>query len=124
MRIEDVIQVLDALDGARVRHWVGGGWGVAMLAGQQTREHRDLDLAVDAEDLDRCAAALSVGGHAAETDWLPVRIELRASGDRWVDAHPETFDEHAHGREAGLDSQHFDHAPRAFTSAPLAGRHP
>ena len=29
----DVIQVLDALDGAGVRHWVGGGWGVAALAG-------------------------------------------------------------------------------------------
>jgi hypothetical protein len=24
---EEVTQVLDALDGSRVRHWVGGGWG-------------------------------------------------------------------------------------------------
>jgi hypothetical protein len=39
----DVIQVLEALDGAGVRHWVGGGWGVAALAGRQTRPHRDLD---------------------------------------------------------------------------------
>jgi lincosamide nucleotidyltransferase A/C/D/E len=122
MRIEDVIQVLDALDGARVRHRAGGGWGVAVLAGQQTREHRDLDLAVDAEDLDRCAAALSTVGYVAETDWLPARIELRASGDRWVDVHPVTFDKHGHGRQARLDGQHFDYPPGAFTSGSIAGR--
>ena len=33
----DVIGVLDALDEAGVRSWVGGGWGVAALAGRQTR---------------------------------------------------------------------------------------
>jgi hypothetical protein len=44
MDAADVIAVLDALDEAAVRHWVGGGWGVAALAGRQTRSHRDLDL--------------------------------------------------------------------------------
>ena len=82
MRAEDVIEVLDTLDGAGVRHWVGGGWGVAALAGRQTREHRDLDLAVDADDLDCCLRELDQLGYAAETDWLPVRIELRAPGAR------------------------------------------
>ena len=45
MDAADVTTVLDALDQARVRHWVGGGWGVAALTGRQTRAHRDLDLA-------------------------------------------------------------------------------
>jgi hypothetical protein len=35
VKAEDVIAVLDALDAAGVRHWVGGGWGVA--AGSTTR---------------------------------------------------------------------------------------
>jgi hypothetical protein len=65
---DDVIQVLDALDAAGVRHWVGGGWGVAALAGRQTRAHRDLDLNVDAEDLDRGLAALGQLGYVPETD--------------------------------------------------------
>jgi hypothetical protein len=82
---EDVIQVLDALDAAGVRHWVGGGWGVAALAGRQTRQHRDLDLNIDAADLGRCLAALGGLGYVAETDWLPSRIEVAAPGDRWVD---------------------------------------
>ena len=93
MDVEAVIQVLDALDEADVRYWVGGGWGVAALAGRQTRHHRDLDLAVDARDLARCLESGARLGYAAETDWLPVRIELSAPGDRWVDVHPVEFDE-------------------------------
>ena len=122
MRVNEVIQVLDALDQAGVRHWVGGGWGVAALAGRQTREHRDLDLAVDADDLGRCLATLTALGYVAETDWLPVRIELRADGERWVDVHPVVFDEHRHGRQAGLDGAHFDYPLDAFSTGRLAGR--
>ena len=122
MRAEDVVEVLDMLNGARVRHWVGGGWGVAALAGRQTREHRDLDLAVNAEDLGRCLEVLDQLGYAAETDWLPVRIELRAPGARWVDVHPVRFSADGHGRQPGLDGEHFDYPPAAFTSGSIAGR--
>jgi lincosamide nucleotidyltransferase A/C/D/E len=100
---EDVIQVLDALDAAGVRHWVAGGWGIAALVGRQTRQHRDLDLAVDAADLSRCLAVLAGLEYAAETDWLPSRIELRAAGERWVDVHPVAFSETGVGRQADLD---------------------
>jgi lincosamide nucleotidyltransferase A/C/D/E len=122
MRAEDVIEVLDTLDGAGVRHWVGGGWGVAALAGRQTREHRDLDLAVDADDLDCCLRVLDQLGYAAETDWLPVRIELRAPGARWVDVHPVRFSADGHGRQPDLDGGHFDYPPAAFTTGSIGGR--
>jgi len=118
----DVIQVLDALDEAGVRHWAGGGWGVAALAGRQTRPHRDLDLAVDAKDLGSCLAALGRLGYAAETDWLPVRIELSAAGGRWVDVHPVAFGEDGHGRQADLDGGSFDYPPDAFSHGLIAGR--
>jgi hypothetical protein len=45
----DVLAVRDVLSRAGCRTWVGGGWGVDALAGRQTRPHRDLDLAVDAD---------------------------------------------------------------------------
>jgi lincosamide nucleotidyltransferase A/C/D/E len=61
-------------------------------------------------------------GYAAETDWLPVRIELRSSGDRWVDIHPVTFDEHGHGRQAGLDSEIFEYPSGAFSRGLIEGR--
>ena len=122
VRAEDVIMVLDKLDDAGVRHWVGGGWGVAALVGRQTREHRDLDLAVDAKDLERCWPVLGQLGYAAETDWLPVRMELRASGGRWVDVHPVHFDAGGHGRQPDLDGGHFDYPPAAFTMGSIGGR--
>jgi len=117
-----VIQVLGALDEAGVRHWVAGGWGVAALAGRQTRPHRDLDLTIDAADLDRCLTALGRLAYTTETDWLPVRIELRATGDRWVDVHPVTFDEKGHGRQPDLDGGFFDYPPDAFTRGVIVGR--
>jgi lincosamide nucleotidyltransferase A/C/D/E len=118
----DVIGVLDALDEAGVRSWVGGGWGVAALAGRQTRWHRDLDLAVDAADLGRCLAALGQLGYAAETDWLPSRIELRAPGDRWVDVHPVAFGPDGTGRQADTGGGFFGYPPDAFGRGLIAGR--
>jgi lincosamide nucleotidyltransferase A/C/D/E len=119
---EDVIQVLDALDAAGVRHWVGGGWGVAALAGRQTRQHRDLDLNIDAADLGSCLTALAGLGYVAETDWLPSRIEVRASGHRWVDVHPVAFGEDGSGRQADLDGGFFEYPPDAFGRGLIAGR--
>jgi hypothetical protein len=94
VRFEDVARVLDALD----------------------------ELAIDADDLLKCLHALRVLGYAAETDQLPVRIELRAPGNRWVDVHPVAFDERGHGRQAGLDGTHFDYPAGAFAHGSLRGR--
>jgi lincosamide nucleotidyltransferase A/C/D/E len=119
---EEAIQVLDALDAAGVRHWVGGGWGVAALVGRQTRQHRDLDLNVDAAQLDRCLAVLGGLGYATETDWLPSRVELRAPGDRWVDVHPIAFDDQGFGRQPDLDGGVFEYPLDAFGHGVIAGR--
>lgn len=116
------MEVLDALDGAGVRNWVAGGWGVAALTGRQTRQHRDLDLAVDAEDLCPCLRELARLGYVMETDWMPVRVELRAPGSRWVDVHPVTFDADGHGRQPDLDGGHFDYPLSAFAEGELDGR--
>ena len=59
---------------------MAGGWGVAALAGTQSRDHRDLDLAVDADDLSDCLQTLEGLGYQRETDWLPVRVEYAVAG--------------------------------------------
>lgn len=114
MRFADVVRVLDELEAHRVRYWVAGGWGVAALAGVQTRTHRDLDLAVDTATLPACLGALTSLGYAQETDWLPVRTEYAAPGELWVDVHPVSFDETGHGRQPDLDGGHFDYPPEGF----------
>lgn len=122
MRATDVIEVLDALDHAGVRYWVGGGWGVAALTRQETRPYRDLDLALDADQLDTGLRVLRQLGYCTETDWLPSRVELRAPRARWVDVHPVRFHPEGHGRQAGHEGPDFDYPPDAFATGWLRGR--
>jgi lincosamide nucleotidyltransferase A/C/D/E len=48
--IDQVLDLLARLAAAGVRVWIGGGWGIDALVGEQTRSHDDLDLAVDTRD--------------------------------------------------------------------------
>lgn len=123
MLLTEVLAVHDVLRAAPIGHWLGGGWGVDALVGRQTRPHRDLDLAIDAVRLDEVVLLLSSLGYAPETDWLPVRLELVADGERWVDLHPVTFDGSGHGRQAGPDGSHFDYPADDLVTRSL-GPHP
>lgn len=119
---DEVREVLDALDRTKVSHWVGGGWGIDALVGVETRPHGDLDLAVDADDYDACMVTLADLGYTVETDWLPVRVELAASGERWVDVHPVRFDAQGHGIQGDPEGTHFVYPPAAFAVGRLGGR--
>lgn len=112
--IAEVLLVLGTLDTAGCRVWVGGGWGVDVLVGRQTREHHDLDLAIDAAGLHHGRAALSELGYLVETDWLPVRLELHRPGHGRVDLHPVTFDESGHGTQPGLAGAVFRYPAGSF----------
>jgi lincosamide nucleotidyltransferase A/C/D/E len=122
MLFEQVAVVLDALDHEGVRYWVAGGWGVALLTGRQTRAHRDLDLVVDSEDFARCREVLDRLGYVVESDWWPVRVELKGPQASWVDLHPLPFDDEGHARLVLLDGSAVDYPPDAFTTGVLNGR--
>jgi lincosamide nucleotidyltransferase A/C/D/E len=113
--------VLSELERAACRVWVAGGWGVDALVGEQTREHRDLDLAVDADDEAKALLTLAGLGYAIETDWRPARVELAAPGSRWVDLHPVRFDAHGHGRQADLDGGSFEYPSGCFVTGRIGG---
>ncbi|MBV9831110.1 MAG: hypothetical protein JOZ82_05900 [Marmoricola sp.] len=88
MNASDVLDLLDALDGLGVRHWVDGGWGVDGLLGEQTRPHGDLDLVVPRPDLERVRAELIERGYEVLRDWLPTSLAFRHPSGREVDLHP------------------------------------
>lgn len=87
MRAVDVLAVLDALADRGVRCWLDGGWGVDALLERQTREHADVDLAVDAAHLSTAVEVLSARGFAVLRDWLPTSLALRDGEGREVDLH-------------------------------------
>jgi lincosamide nucleotidyltransferase A/C/D/E len=121
MELREVVRLLDALDAENVAWWVLGGWGVDALVGHQTREHRDLDLAVDASAWAAATRACTDLGYVVETDWWPVRVEL-ASPHGWVDLHPVSFDAAGDGVQSGLDGATYDYPRRDVTTGELEGR--
>lgn len=120
----EVLRVLAALHTGGQQAWVAGGWGVDALLGRQTRVHRDLDLAVDATDrsVDEALVVLHGLGYEIETDWRPVRVELAAQGERWVDLHPVAFDVQGTGWQANVaDLPPFRYPPEAFMRGFVGG---
>jgi lincosamide nucleotidyltransferase A/C/D/E len=126
----EVLAVLDALAACGYqRVWLGGGWGVDALAGRQTRDHRDADLALDVTgqpggaDLTEAVTALAALGYTIETDWRPSRLELAAQGSRYVDLHPVVFAGSPTGRQANLaDLPPFLYPPDGFARGVVDGR--
>jgi lincosamide nucleotidyltransferase A/C/D/E len=51
MNSADVIQLYTALEKLGVEIWIDGGWGVDALLGEQTRSHKDLDIAIEQKDI-------------------------------------------------------------------------
>ncbi|HEX2470714.1 MAG TPA: hypothetical protein VHK05_08995 [Candidatus Limnocylindrales bacterium] len=64
---EEVVDLLDRLEAAGVEASVAGGWAVDALLGRVTREHGDLDLAVDASEIDHAIEALDTGDSASRS---------------------------------------------------------
>ena len=74
----DVLSVLRLADRAGVRLWIDGGWGVDALLGGQTREHGDLDVAIEVRYLGVFIEALS--GHGFNAKAAKGTIKLGAYG--------------------------------------------
>lgn len=95
MTADDVAQILGDLEEAGVTAWVDGGWGVDALVGRTTRDHADLDLAIDRAELADVTRALESAGFrhdAAVEPGLPARLVMRDERGRQVDVHPLRFD--------------------------------
>jgi lincosamide nucleotidyltransferase A/C/D/E len=95
---EDVAEVLGRLDGAGIWYCVEGGWGVDALLGEQTREHRDLDLGVRLDEVEKLGSVLEEFARD-DSEW-PSSVVLTDPQGRRVDAHPLTFDDNGDGWQA------------------------
>lgn len=122
MSPSEVQRVIDSLAPARCVCWVGGGWGVDALLARETRPHRDLDLAFDAEQEAAALSVLERLGYKLKTDWRPVRFEVAAPAGRFVDMHPVVLDADGNGIQAGFDGETFVYPAASFTSGFIDGR--
>jgi lincosamide nucleotidyltransferase A/C/D/E len=83
---DDVLEILALIVGAGIEVWVDGGWGVDALLGEQTREHRDLDIAVRSEDEPRLREVVGREGFV-EVSAEPHNPVLRDGRGRLLDVH-------------------------------------
>jgi lincosamide nucleotidyltransferase A/C/D/E len=116
----DVLAVLRCLRDAGVRVWVGGGWGVDALLGEQSRVHDDLDLSLDARDQARAMAALKHAGYTVVEDQLPTRLVLGDHLGHRVDLHPVTFEPSGAGVQIGFEGP-LHYPSEGFTHGAIGG---
>lgn len=118
----EVLRVLDAFEAVGIRAGITGGWGIDALLRRETRPHGDLDLGVDAEDVDPAIVALKPLGYALTVDERPARVVLQ-SGVGQVDLHPIVWDPSGAGMQTSLAGEVFEYPPGSLDAeGEIAGR--
>ncbi|UPZ33961.1 amino acid transporter [Streptomyces sp. LRE541] len=122
MTADDVLSALSVLRDAGADVWVGGGWGIDALVGEQTRRHRDLDLMHRQDQEQTVVTALAEAGFAETVDWRPVRFVVADPHGREIDLHPLVFAADGSAVQASLDPHRpFGYPAACFVSGTIAG---
>jgi lincosamide nucleotidyltransferase A/C/D/E len=111
----DVVEILGWLRAAAVDVWLDGGWGVDALIGEETREHRDLDLIVRDTQEARMREVLADHGFA-QIQGVPQNFVLADGKGREIDVHPVSFDDQGDGHLLSADGEPFGHPVEAFAA--------
>ncbi|MFE6157627.1 nucleotidyltransferase domain-containing protein [Streptomyces sp. NPDC056486] len=122
MTADDVLFVLTQLQRAKVDVWVGGGWGIDALLGEQTRDHRDLDLMHRQDQEGAVLTVLSAEGFGESLNWRPVRFVVTAPDGREIDLHPLVFSDDGSAVQASPEPQRpFIYPSACFATGSVQG---
>lgn len=119
---EDLMAIIGILEEAGIPYWIDGGWGVDILAGKQTRAHRDIDIDFDARCTKKLLAILAGYGYVVDTDWAPVRIELYSAKLGYLDIHPFILNKDGTAKQADLEGGYFSFEAGYFGIGSFAGK--
>lgn len=97
MNARAVLNVIAALESANLFFCVDGGWGVDALLGEQTREHRDLDLIADSREAAQLRDVLGDLGYCSKADENATNFILIDGEGRVIDVHTLRIDERGVG---------------------------
>ena len=118
----DLLTVIDLLDKAGITYWIDGGWGVDILAGKQTRVHRDIDINFDSQSTEKMLNMLLECGYEVDTDWKPVRIELYSPKYGYLDIHPFVLNKDGTAKQADLEGGWYEFEKDLFGNAVFEGK--
>jgi lincosamide nucleotidyltransferase A/C/D/E len=114
---EDLMAIVNLLENTGIIYWIDGGWGVDILAGKQTRVHRDIDINFDAQYTEKLVKILLEYGYEVDTDWKPVRIELYSEKYGYLDIHPFILNEDGTSKQADLEGGWYEFGKDFFGNA-------
>lgn len=120
--IKDLLSIVSIFEDAQIKYWIDGGWCVDILAGEQTREHRDIDINFDANRTDELLLILEGYGYAIDTDQRPTRIELYSDKYGYLDIHPFVLGADGSAKQADLEGGWYEFDKDFFGSAVFEGR--
>lgn len=119
---EDLLTVIKILEDSGITYWIDGGWGIDVLAGRQTRNHRDIDIDFDAQYTEKLLKILADSGYEVDTDWAPVRIELYHDELGYLDIHPFVLNEDGTSKQADLEGGWYEFEADFFGNAIFEGK--
>lgn len=96
MKSDEVLKIYNRLKEKGINIWIDGGWCVDALLGKQTRQHQDLDIAVDRNDAAELKKFLISEGYQDEIrkDTSDFNFVVKKD-DNLIDIHVFEFDESA-----------------------------
>ena len=118
---EDLITVINLMEASGILYWIDGGWGVDILAGKQTRTHRDIDINFDAQHTEKILDILFQHRYKIDTDQRPVRIELYSDKLGYLDIHPFVLNEDGTAKQADLEGGWYEFEKDYFGDADFEG---
>jgi lincosamide nucleotidyltransferase A/C/D/E len=108
MRAQDVVELIGLLAEGGIEVHIDGGWGVDALLGRQTRDHDDLDIAVNRAHEPELRRILGARGfREVPQSANDFSFVLANSAGRKIDVHPYEFDangNHVYGTPYPIDS--------------------
>ena len=72
--LSSFLNIIDLMTALKIRYLVEGGWGIDVLIGKQTREHRDIDIDFDAAFEELWISNLEKLGYRITTDQRPKNL--------------------------------------------------
>ncbi len=119
---ESFLMVIDLLTELKIQYWVEGGWGIDVLIGKQTREHRDIDIDFDAASETLLIDKLQETGYQITTDLRPTRVELYHPIYGYIDVHPLIISPAGSAKQANSEGGWFELEAIWFSESTFEGR--
>lgn len=93
MSAEDVIGLCTSLESKGIKIWIDGGWSVDALLEKQLRPHKDLDIAVQWNDVEKLREFLEMAGYKQTREDSKWNFVLNDGKGHEIDVHAFIYDD-------------------------------